>query len=221
MARPLIHKTSQAKIVAAREKRARYYAKDIILKRRRELRSSRSKEACAEATQSKEICKALAKALRVSDTDSESDDESDDSSDENENKLYDLPECLLVIKNIKDDMLKMIGNDPCAFAQGILQVYVQSLTVDDCSTSGDISIIESAMAKVQKPLDDTIHAQDQILNFCGISPEWHAADSVVRFLKTVLAYLEDLLCLAVYEGVCGLTEAHALGELMYQKGVRI
>ncbi|KAG1722797.1 uncharacterized protein EDB91DRAFT_1255915 [Suillus paluster] len=221
MARPLIHKTTQAKIVATHEKRAHYYAKDIILKRHWELCSSKSKEAQAEAKHSKELCKAIAKALCVSDTDSESDDESDNSSDEDENKLYDLPECLLVIKNIKDDMLKMIGNDPCAFTQGILQVYVQSMTVDDCSTNRDISIIESAMAKVQKSLDNTIPTQDQILNFCGISPEWHAADSVVRFLKTMLTYLEDLLCLAVYEGVSGLTEAHMLGELMYQKGVWI
>ncbi|KAG1902460.1 uncharacterized protein F5891DRAFT_978759 [Suillus fuscotomentosus] len=180
MARPLICKTTEAKIVAAREKRARYYAnhRDSILKRRQELHSSKSKQARAEAKQSKELSKAIAKALRSSDTDSESDNESDNSSDEDENKLNDLPECLLVIKNIKDNMLKTIGDDPCVFAQGILQAYVQSMMVDDCSTKGDISIIESAMVKVQKSLDDTIAAQDQILNFCGISPEWHAADSL-------------------------------------------
>ncbi|KAG1726205.1 hypothetical protein EDB19DRAFT_1833504 [Suillus lakei] len=68
LAQPLIHKTTQAKIVTACETH-----RDIILK---------SKEAWAEAKHSKELCKAIAKALRVSNTDSESDNESNDSSDE-------------------------------------------------------------------------------------------------------------------------------------------
>ncbi|KAG0697140.1 hypothetical protein DFH29DRAFT_878908 [Suillus ampliporus] len=226
MTRPLIHTTTQAKIVAAREKRARYYAKhrDAILKRRRELRSSKSKEARAAAKLSKDICKALTKALRISDRDasvSESDNDSHHSSDSDENKPYDLPECLLIIKNVKDQMLEMIGDDPCTFTKGILHLYVQSALMDNCSTNGDVSIIENTMMKVQKLLDNAIPVQDQILNFCGISPEWQATDSVTRLLRTVLAYLEDILSLVMFNGASGLAEAQFLGELLYQKGIRI
>ncbi|KAG1746444.1 hypothetical protein EDB19DRAFT_1905896 [Suillus lakei] len=223
MARPVIHTTTEAKRIAAREKRARYYAKDAILKRRRELRSSNSKEARAEAKFSNDLCKALKKALPVSNGDesmSESDNDSDHSSD-NANNPCDLPECLLVIKIVKDQMMEMVGDDPCTFTKDIVRLYVQSLLVDDCSTKGDITIIENAMTKVQKLLNHAIPAQDQILNFCGISPEWHATDSVTRFLRTVLAYLEDILSLVMFEGASGLAEAEFLGELMYQKGSRI
>jgi hypothetical protein len=116
-------------------------------------------------------------------------------------------------------MLAMIGDDPCKFVEGVFCDYVKSFPED--SSPGDISIIESSISKVQKILNWTIPAQDQILNFCGVSPEWHAADSISRFLRTVLAYLEDIECLLFSGGVCELTLAHSMGEMMYQKGIRI
>jgi hypothetical protein len=62
--------------------------RETILKRRRELHSSNSKEARAEAKFSKDLCKALKKALPVSDGDesmSESDNDSNHSSDDENN----------------------------------------------------------------------------------------------------------------------------------------
>ncbi|KAG0703197.1 hypothetical protein DFH29DRAFT_981987 [Suillus ampliporus] len=88
-------------------------------------------------------------------------------------------------------MLAMIGNDPCTFIKAVLLDYVK--TMPDDSFGGDISVIKTQIVKVQRLLNDTIPTQDQILNFRGISPEWRAADSVTRFLRTVLAYLEDIL----------------------------
>lgn len=117
--------------------------------------------------------------------------------------------------------MEMVGDDPCTFTKHIIHLYVQSLLVNDCSTKGDIAIIENTMTKVQKLLNDTIPVQDQILNFCGISPEWHIMDSVTHFLRTTLAYLEDILSLVMFDGVSGLVEAEFLGELMYQKCSRI
>ncbi|KAG0704702.1 hypothetical protein DFH29DRAFT_997397 [Suillus ampliporus] len=225
MVRPAIHKSVQAKIEATREKRRRYYAKDNILKRRRELHSSKSKESQAKAQEAAEISKEISKAVTIvfhREDLSESDNDSHDSSDSDENdRLSNLPECLLVIKDTKDKTSAMIGSDPCTFIKRILHDYVQTIMADNCSTKGDISIIETSMAKVQKLFDHAIPAQDQILNFCGISPEWHAADSVMRFLRTVLAYLEDILSLLVFGGPSELAEAEMLGELMYQKGIRI
>ncbi|KAG2128669.1 uncharacterized protein EDB93DRAFT_1256573 [Suillus bovinus] len=201
MPRPIIHKTPEAKLAAAREKRRSYYARDRILKNRRELRSSNSKESREARKFSRDLSKAVAKALRR--------DEDEDN----------LPECLRIVKEIKDEMLAKI-NDPCTFVHGILCAYVKNMP-DNSSTKADISIIEMPMADIQKLLNRTTAAQDQILNFCGVLPEWHAADSVSRFLRTVLTYLEDIQFLVLYGGIPDLTLAHSMGELMYQKGTRI
>lgn len=131
-----------------------------------------------------------------------------------------LPACLLAIKVAKDDMLTLIGADPCEFAKGKLGEYVKSIP-DDCSTKGDISIIVNSIGEIEKLLKRVIRAQDKILNFCGISPEWHAADTVSRFLKTTAAYLEDIQLLEMSGGIVELTVAQWLGELMYQKDIRI
>ncbi|KAG2072844.1 hypothetical protein BDR04DRAFT_1116732 [Suillus decipiens] len=154
---------------------------------------------------------------------SESDPEagSDDSQDSNDerNKLYNLPECLCIIKGIKDEMLAKI-NDPCTFTHNILCAYLKNLP-EDSFTKADISTIEMPMTEVQKLLNHTIPTQDQILYFCGVLPEWYAADSVSHFLRTVLTYLEDIQYLVNYGGIPDLTLTHSMGELMYQKGIKI
>ncbi|KAG1814839.1 hypothetical protein EV424DRAFT_1348695 [Suillus variegatus] len=234
MPRPIIHKTPEAKLAAACEKCRSYYARnrDRILMNRRELRSSNSKESREARKFSRDLSKAVAKALRRDEDESESNTGSEDSqdSDDDESQPYskmksntfnrdNLPECLRIVKEIKDEMLAKI-NDPCTFVHGILCAYVKNMP-DDSSTKADISIIETPMADVQKLFNCTIAAQDQILNFCRVSPEWHAADSVSRFLRTVLAYLEDIQFLVLYGGIPDLTLAHSMEELMYQKGTRI
>ncbi|KAG1858007.1 hypothetical protein DFJ58DRAFT_840482 [Suillus subalutaceus] len=203
---------------AAREKSQRHYAKhrDDILQRRKDLRTCIKKRDNEAEVLSKEILRAVKKALHGCDDD-ESEPDTDDSSDNDEiDTLSDLPSCLLAIKNAKDNMLKLIGADPCEFAKDELTKYVKSIP-DDCKTKGDVSIIANSVAEIEKLLKRVIPAQDQILNFCGISPEWHAADSVSQFLRTTVVYLEDIQILGMSGGVAELTTAHLLGELMYQK----
>ncbi|KAG2118406.1 hypothetical protein DEU56DRAFT_918876 [Suillus clintonianus] len=223
MARPTIHKTVQERKEAAREKHRRYYAKDQILQWRRE-HGVKKRDKEAEAI-SKEISRAVAKGLRGCEDDDESESasesDSDNSSDDDEtDTLSNLPACLLAIKVAKDDMLTLISADPCEFAKGKFGEYVKSIP-DDCSTKGDISIIVNSIGEIEKLLKRVIRAQDKILNFCGISPEWHAADTVSRFLKTTAAYLEDIQLLEMSGGIVELTVAQWLGELMYQKDIRI
>ncbi|KAG1873832.1 hypothetical protein F4604DRAFT_1925409 [Suillus subluteus] len=221
MARPVVHKTLQAKMEAAREKHRRYYAKGDILQRRKDLHTCIKKCDKEADALSKEIARAVKKALHGCDDDDESEPDTDDSSDDDEiDTLSDLPSCLLAIKHAKDDMLKLIGADPCEFAEGELAKFVESIP-DDRTTKGDISIIANSIAEIEKLLKRVIPAQDQILNFCGVSPEWHAADTVSRFLRTSVAYLEDIQMLEMSGGVPELTTAHLLGELMYQKGIKI
>ncbi|KAG1886582.1 hypothetical protein F4604DRAFT_1917394 [Suillus subluteus] len=191
---------------AAREKSRHHYAKHRgdILQRRKNLRTCINKRDKEAEALSKEISRAVKKALHECD-DNESELDTDESSDNDKiDTLSDLPSCLLTIKNAKDDMLKLIGADPY-----------------DCKTKGDVSIIANSVAKIEKLLKRVIPAQDEILNFCGISPEWHAADSVSRFLRTTVVYLEDIQILEMSGGVAELTTAHLLGELMYQKGIRV
>ncbi|KAG1801202.1 uncharacterized protein BJ212DRAFT_1305115 [Suillus subaureus] len=113
----------------------------------------------------------------------------------------------------KDNMLKLIGADPCELPEGELAKFVKSIP-DDHMTKGDISIIANSIANIKKLLKHVIPVQDQILNFCGVSPEWHAADTVSRFLRTSVAYLEDIQMLEMSGGVPKLTAAHLLGELI-------
>lgn len=109
-------------------------------------------------------------------------------------------------------------DDPGAFVQGVFQEYVKTL---DNSAKGDVTILDTPLATVQGLLDRVIPIQDQILNFCGISPEWRVVDSVSRFLRTIIAYLEDILCMLTCDGPSELALAHSMGEFMYQKGIRI
>ncbi|KAG2115168.1 uncharacterized protein F5147DRAFT_649573 [Suillus discolor] len=167
MACPVIYKTPKVKLQAAHERHRRHYAKnrDNILNKQRELYSSKTKDPKVDT---KELLKAVKKLCII----------------RMETK------CLCILKDTKDEMLEMISNDPCKFVEGVLCNYVKSFPED--SSTGDISIIETAITQVQEILDRTIPVQDEILNFCGVSPKWHTADSVTCFLRTVLAYLEDI-----------------------------
>ncbi|KAG2135861.1 hypothetical protein DEU56DRAFT_756546 [Suillus clintonianus] len=205
MPRPLIHKTLEEKLQAGREKRRRHYAKnrDKILRRRRELRVEKHMGPS-------ELEQAIARALHGSgsDKDGDSDEsETDNSSDieENDDPLSDLTGCLLTLKVIKDEMLTLIP-EPCAFAEGVLLQFVNSITyTDDRADDGDRTIVTNMIPMVQGLLNRSIPVQDQILNFCGVSPEFHAADTVSRYLSTTLAYLEDIEFFFLVEGVSELT----------------
>ncbi|KAG1894367.1 uncharacterized protein F5891DRAFT_985114 [Suillus fuscotomentosus] len=81
---PIIHKTPEARLAAAREKRRSYYARnrDRILKSRRELHNSNSKEAREARKFTRDLSKAVARALHHSDEDdAESDAGNEDSQD--------------------------------------------------------------------------------------------------------------------------------------------
>ncbi|KAG1894400.1 uncharacterized protein F5891DRAFT_1195237 [Suillus fuscotomentosus] len=214
MAHPIIHKTPKAKLAAAHEKCQCHYAKELILKRRRDLHSPKR-----DMKESQMILKAISKGLHgsTSDEDSESESEPDEENSSDDVDLSDLTQYLFALKIIKDEMLALT-DDPCAFVQGVFQEYIKTL---NSSAKGDVTILETPMATVQGLLNHIIPIQDQILNFCGISPEWRAADSVSHFLRTILAYLEDILCILTFDGLTELALAHSMGEFMYQKGIKI
>ncbi|KAG1829988.1 hypothetical protein EV424DRAFT_1535395 [Suillus variegatus] len=211
MARPSIYKTEEAKQAAGRERRRRHYAKnkDNILKRRRELRITKPSQ------EIQEIQKALAEALGYSD---EEDTEMVTDDDENVN-LSDLPGCLLALKCIKDEMLALI-QEPCTFTEGVLLQYIKTLP-DDAHGKGDTSIVKTAKAKVEALLRRAIPMVDSIKDFCDVSDQSYAADSVSRYLSTTLAYLDDIQFFVDIEGLTELMVAHSMKELMYQKRLNL
>ncbi|KAG2054964.1 hypothetical protein BDR06DRAFT_1007451 [Suillus hirtellus] len=161
--------------------------------------------------------KALAKALGYEDDATASEMEADD--DKND-QLFNLPECLLAIKDIKDKMLALVP-EPYAFMEDVLSQYVKSLS-DDGNGKGDILIIDTPKLKVEALLHCAIPMQDQIMDFCGVSAaESCAAESVLCYLNTMLGYLDDIQYFLNIEGITKLTVAHSMGELMYQKGIYI
>ncbi|KAG2087540.1 uncharacterized protein F5147DRAFT_781304 [Suillus discolor] len=130
MAHPTIHNTAQERI-EAQEKNKHYYAKDAILQWwRMHGVQKRDKE---EEAITKEILRAVAKLHGCDDNESESD--TDNSSDDD--ILSNQPACLHAIKTAKDNMLVLIGADPCEFAKDKLAEYVKSIP-DNCSAKGDI-----------------------------------------------------------------------------------
>lgn len=136
----------------------------------------------------------------------------------------DLPECLLALKDIKDEMLSLTNDrEPQKFVEDNFLHYVKSIKyTDDRGDNGDVTIISNTMLKVQDILNRSIRVQDEILNFCGpISDEFRTANSLSRFLSTMVAYLEDIDYLIHWGGVSELSIAHSSGELMYQKNLRV
>ncbi|KAG2101768.1 hypothetical protein BD769DRAFT_1676725 [Suillus cothurnatus] len=166
-------------------------------------------------TEVQEIQRALAVALGYDEDLSEP----ETSEDENDALSIDLPSCLLAFKSIKDEMLVLIG-EPCAFTESLLLQYVKSLP-DEVHGKGDTSIIQNAKTEVERLLRRATRVQDQIIIFCGVSTESRATESVSRFLSTTLAYIDDVQYFLDIEGLTELTVAHSMGELMYQKRIRI
>lgn len=134
----------------------------------------------------------------------------------------DLPGCLVAIKRIKDDMLSLI-DDHRAFTEALLLQFVKSITyTDDRADNGDKTIVTNMVAKVWDLLNQAVPIQDEIHNYCGsLAAEFCAANTVCRYLNTTLAYLEDIEYYFDVEGISEICVAHSMGELMYQKGLRV
>ncbi|KAI6151213.1 hypothetical protein BKA82DRAFT_4353069 [Pisolithus tinctorius] len=192
MARPRIHHTKEARLEAARESRRRYYA------RHRERicanRSVGSKLVSADATSS------------VDDSDPE---------------VLTLSTSLAMVKDAKDELVAY-APAPRSFVEGILGKYIDSMPDDSDdeltakSSTGDLSVIEDAIATVEKIHSKALKGQVAIYEMCGVCPEWRASEQVCSGIRELTILLEDILCLAM-EGTSTLAEAHFLGELAYQK----
>ncbi|KIN97246.1 hypothetical protein M404DRAFT_32467 [Pisolithus tinctorius Marx 270] len=126
-----------------------------------------------------------------------------------------------MVKDAKDELVAY-APAPRSFVEGILRKYIDSMpdNSDDeltvKSLTGDLSIIEDAIATVEKIHSKALKGQVAIYEMCGVCPEWRASEQVCSGIRELTILLEDILCLAM-EGTSTLAEAHFLGELAYQK----
>ena len=126
-----------------------------------------------------------------------------------------------MVKKAKDELIEY-APAPRTFVEKILGEYVDSMPIDPDnefeteSSMGDLSVIETALAKVKKIYSKAQKGQVKIYEMCGVCPEWRATEQVCRGIKELIIMIEDILCLAL-QGATTLAEAHFLGELAYQK----
>lgn len=119
-----------------------------------------------------------------------------------------------MVKLAKDDFMEHIKSLQ-TFATNVLARYTKSIP-DTPISHGDREILKDAMSSIEDFLDRASQGQDGILQLCGVSDEWRAADQVCRCMRDTIAMVEDIYCLTLADGDSGLAEAHLLGELLYQ-----
>ncbi|KAF8834461.1 hypothetical protein BDN67DRAFT_1016483 [Paxillus ammoniavirescens] len=194
MGRPRTYKSQEAKLEAAWENHCRYYAKH----------KAKINTKCCQP------CQAGATSQEAAGSGTALEDKTD-------YEPTTLADCLAIVKDAKDKVVALI-NIPQAFTHRILNDYIVSMPMDgdeEGEGSGDLEIIERAIAAVE-----VIHAKghkgtDSLYQMCSVCPEWHACEQVCQFIQVTVAMFKDILCLAM-EGESSLAEAHFLGKLMYQ-----
>ena len=127
-----------------------------------------------------------------------------------------------MVKEAKDDLINY-ALAPQTLVERILQEYLDSMPNDSDdefgaakSCTGDLCVIEVALAMAKKIHVKALKGQVAIYEMCSVCLEWRASEQVCHRIKELIIMLEDILCLAM-EGTSILAEAHFLGELAYQK----
>ncbi|KAJ8581682.1 hypothetical protein M405DRAFT_868455 [Rhizopogon salebrosus TDB-379] len=126
------------------------------------------------------------------------------------NTLFD---CLSVLKDAKDDFINHI-KAPRVFIERILHAYTSTMP-EEAGENGDTGVLEDAISCIQDLLHRATRAQDGILQLCGVSDEWRAAEEVCGCMRDMVTMVEDILCHAL-SGDADLASAHASKELLYQ-----
>ena len=84
-----------------------------------------------------------------------------------------------MVKEAKDELIEY-APAPWTFVEKILGEYVDSMPIDPDnefeteSSTGDFSVIERALAKVEKIYSKAQKGQVKIYEMCGVCPEWRA-----------------------------------------------
>ena len=126
-----------------------------------------------------------------------------------------------MVKEAKDELVEYALAPRC-FIENLLRGYIDSMPIDPDyefwakSLMGDLSIIEMALAKIEKIYGKAQKGQLSIYKMCGVCPEWWATEQVCQGVRELIVMIEDILCLAL-QGPSTLVEALFLGELAYQK----
>ncbi|KAG1789964.1 uncharacterized protein HD556DRAFT_1446539 [Suillus plorans] len=190
MVRPTLYKTHQERVQAAREKCRRHYQKfrDAILAKRRE--SRKAKKSCQD----------------------------NEPSDDEDEPIETLQECIAVVKYAKDDFMAYV-KVPRRFFDLLVDEYSKTMPDPELypTENGDKSVFERAITNLEEFLHRANRGLDGILQMCGVSDEWRAADSVCRFMREMIGMVEDILLHLADGGDSELAIAFTGNELWYQE----
>ena len=107
-----------------------------------------------------------------------------------------------MVKEAKDELIEY-ALAPWTFVEKILGEYIDSMPINPDnefeteSSTGDLSVIETALEKVKKIYSKAQKGQVKIYEMCGVCPEWQATEQVCRGIKELIIMIEDILCLAL------------------------
>ncbi|KAG2356875.1 hypothetical protein BDR07DRAFT_1491342 [Suillus spraguei] len=118
-------------------------------------------------------------------------------SDDEDEPIETLHDCIATVKYAKDDFMAYVKLHPTA--------------------NGDKSIFERAITRLEDFLDQANCGLDGILQMCGVSDEWRAADGVCRFMREMIGMIKDILLCLVEGGDGELSIAFMGNELWYQE----
>ncbi|KAG1869104.1 hypothetical protein C8R48DRAFT_771278 [Suillus tomentosus] len=187
---PTIYKTHQARVQAAREERRHHYQKcrEVILAKRRQ--SRKVKKSCQD----------------------------NEPSDDEDEPMETLQDCIAAVKYAKDDFMTYV-KAPRRFFDLLVDEYSKTMPDPEvCPTgNGDKSVFERAITSLEDFLDRANRGLDGILQMCGVSDEWRAADGVCRFMREMIGMVEDILLRLAEGGDGELSIAFMGNELWYQE----
>ncbi|KAJ3497295.1 hypothetical protein NLJ89_g10366 [Agrocybe chaxingu] len=109
---------------------------------------------------------------------------------------------------IKNRLLKITGKEPAIFVDEISLRYLSDGNKDTLHTHA------TQLGKLQKAI---YRCQNEVLTLAGMGPEYHAVDKTVILIRTIVGWVEEVLCYAMVE----LSEVRRLREergFMYQIG---
>ncbi|KAG2030870.1 hypothetical protein BDR03DRAFT_1016705 [Suillus americanus] len=190
MVHPTIYKSHQARVQAAREKHRHHYQKFREVIRAKRHQSHKEKKSCQD----------------------------NEPSDDEDEPMETLQDCIAAVKYAKDDFMTYV-KAPQRFFDLLIDEYSKTMPDPEvCPTrNGDKSVFECAITSLEEFLDQAHRGLDGILQMCGVSDEWRAADGVCRFMREMIGMIEDILLRLAEGGDSELLIAFVENELWYQE----
>ncbi|KAF9065626.1 hypothetical protein BDP27DRAFT_1366227 [Rhodocollybia butyracea] len=192
MPRAKLYRTASEKKAANRQKNAKYYAKNRvdINHKRRALYCSKSGNTSSFSEILKSDCSHTTKPMK------------------NEDSAYWLAKCATV----EEKFLVLINHAGKDYCRDLIQQWIRSVL----ETGPDLTILETAHKDMCALRGKYVRYFGKLLNCGGYDKAAERVERVKERIKTVVQWIEDILCSAM-EGVEELLQQVKEGNLIFQK----